>query len=35
MIPFGRPVVPDEYSIAAPSCSSAIGFGGERATASW
>ena len=24
-MPFGRPVVPDEYSIAAPNCSSAIG----------
>ncbi len=24
-IPFGRPVVPEEYSIARPSCSSAIG----------
>ena len=29
-MPFGRPVVPDEYSIAVPSDSSAIGVSGSR-----
>ena len=32
-IPFGRPVVPDEYSIAAPSCSSSTGVVGCSAMA--
>ena len=33
-MPFGRPVVPDEYSIAVPSHSSAIGVFGRPAVAS-
>jgi hypothetical protein len=34
LMPFGRPVVPDEYSIAWPSSSSARGSAGYDATAS-
>ena len=33
-MPLGLPVVPDEYSIAAPELSSAIGVAGNAATAS-
>ena len=33
-IPLGRPVVPEEYNIPAPSCSSGTGSAGWRAIAS-